>query len=98
MALMFWKFIRILAEMSRLINFTAASLKQERKRNYYSTKYVSYRNINAMIQYSSEKSILQLWAIIFLSIHNDQGIFIQFNYLHYPRMEINFHPLEIEKE
>lgn len=49
-----------------------------------------------MIQYSSEKSIL--WAIIFLSIHNDQGIFIQFNYLHYPRMEINFHPLEIEKE
>lgn len=90
---MFWKFIRILAEM-KLINFIAASNQErERKRNYYST--LLYENVNAMIQYWCEKSILQFRAMIFLSIHNDQRIFIQLCFYH-PRMEINFYQLEKE--
>lgn len=94
---MFWKFIRILAEM-KLINFIAASLNQERERererNYYST--LLYENVKAMIQYWYEKSILQFRAMIFLSIHNNQNFYsVQLCFYHL-RMEINFYQLEKE--
>ena len=59
--------------------WTKREKERERERNYCST--LLYENVNAMIQYWCEKSILQFRAMIFLSIHNDQRIFIQFNYV-----------------